>query len=73
MTNYTGKPLTDEEIHMAMSMRKKSKEDFEKLYGIDSTTRTRHQWRGLINRYGFAEVMRTEGLTKQQVKDKMAK
>ena len=40
---------------------------FEKIFGIDSKTRTREQWANLVRVYGIAIVAQKEGLTEREV------
>jgi hypothetical protein len=45
--------------------------DFETLYGKDKQTRTRQQWRNLINKYGIQVVMQQDSVTKAFIKEKL--
>lgn len=44
---------------------------FEKMFGIDQTSRTPDQWRNLVGQYGMEQVKKTEKMTEKQIKKKM--
>jgi hypothetical protein len=49
------------------------KAKFNIFYGKDASTRTRKQWLNLVETYGYETIKKTEGLTKEQIKDKCKK
>lgn len=48
----------------------KTKEMFENQFGTDQKTRSRKQWKALVNTYGYPTVMEKENMSKAQVKAK---
>ena len=47
------------------------KEAFEKRFGVDSKTRTKKQWKELINAYGLRTVARSEKTDPKSLKRKL--
>lgn len=58
-----------EKVGIALS-KEKTQELFEAKFGKDSESRTRKQWKALVNQYGYPTVMEKERMTKAQVKSK---
>lgn len=48
-------------------------EKFEERYGKDKEHRTRKQWKNLVATYGFETIVKTEGFTKAEIKEKCKK
>jgi len=49
----------------------KTKDSFEKAFGVNSATRSPRQWTRLVNTYGYETVMKTEKMTREEVERKM--
>lgn len=47
------------------------REAFEKRFGVDSKTRTKQQWKELINAYGLRTVARIEKTDPKSLKRKL--
>ena len=43
---------------------------FEAKFGVNQISRTRKQWKALVNQYGFTTCIEKEGMTKAQIKAK---
>ena len=49
----------------------KTRESYEKAFGVNSATRSPQQWTRLVNTYGYETVMKTEKMTREDVERKM--
>ena len=49
----------------------KTRESYEKAFGIKSASRSPQQWARLVNTYGYETVMKTEKMTREEVERKM--
>jgi hypothetical protein len=48
----------------------KTKDSFEKAFGVNSHTRSPKQWGNLVRVYGIQTVMTTEKMTEEEVREK---
>lgn len=62
----------DGKISIAMTAEA-TQQLFEQRFGKDQATRTKKQWKNLVDQYGYDTVMQTEKMTKAQVKAKCKK
>lgn len=64
-------PLPPPGTKIAVGLSKeKVQELFEAKFGKDKQSRTRKQWRALVDQYGYETVARTDKMTVKEVKAK---
>jgi hypothetical protein len=63
--------MTDapELIRVGLS-EKQAMASFEAKFGVDQISRTRKQWKALVNQYGYPTCIAKENMTKAQIKAK---
>lgn len=62
---------TEQKIQVGLS-EQRTKELFERQFGIDTKHRSMIQWRNLVATYGIETVMMKENMTKEQVEKNCA-
>lgn len=61
----------EHKIQVGLS-EERTKDLFERQFGIDTKHRSMQQWRNLVNTYGIETVMMKENMTKEQVENNCA-